>query len=909
MIFDKLFSGRKNRSKWKHQDPNVRIEAVTELQPDDQEQKNLLKELAFNDSANLVRRAALIRLNDFSLWWQASKASQDNRLAQYAMQQVEDALLGKSECQVEPSLKRQFIQECNKSALLEAIARQDSDLASQQMAIEKLNKPKLNQELIGDTGFDESLALQLLAEIDDLAVLEKLAKKLSGERQRVAQSLLSAKVEAAEKPLKLQKQVGLLLAKLKALGDKRDFVEVQQKQADFNTQWQALSVDFDCLDPELAQEYQEKFSHISDGLKRIFADREKQHQVELAQAAAQQARDDVEASISARLDEVKQTVVTALEKGEEVNESALNETLHQLTHKVQHSELEPKSQHRWLAAIEECANDIAASASLLQHKESLSALLSELDAHPLPEVAGVEDDAFFSQWLARWNQEKRGASHWFRELVQRGESAVSQWKARLNVLHQADKAKQSEVRKKLAEIKRLHRMGRYRAVFAVSYKLKELMADYQPNEKLAREVAQAEELVDELHELQAYVATPRKQALLQEVLDKVEQPLESPADQAEYVKQARKTWLSLGHAEPELEKTLNQAFDEACEKAFEICRNYYAEQEALRAENLKHKQALVEELEQIGLPELDDHKTWHQIEKSVQRIQTRWREIGQVDRKAFKPLIEAFNQGVSRLREGLKAYHEQNARAKQALIERAKEALTLDDLDACINQLKDIQQKWKQLGFAGAGQDQALWKSFRSLNDQGFARRDEQKQQHEAAQGALLNDLNVLLEQSDSLALSALRDGLAGVLEKHSDIRAGAQASALIKKLNTLAQQKQQQASLKARQDQLHAFCSDIEACINGEAGKQGIPEHKVSSSDAAEQHKQLLMLEMNLGIQVPDEDLELVKQLKVMMMAKKLQEGQLEGAEELMKRWLSFGLPHSVESPEWQRFKRAVLA
>ncbi len=68
MIFKRWF-----KPKWQHENAAIRQLAIAGLDHSTPQQKEILHELAFNDGAEAVRRTALERLNEFSLWWQASK--------------------------------------------------------------------------------------------------------------------------------------------------------------------------------------------------------------------------------------------------------------------------------------------------------------------------------------------------------------------------------------------------------------------------------------------------------------------------------------------------------------------------------------------------------------------------------------------------------------------------------------------------------------------------------------------------------------------------------------------------------------------------------------------------------------------------------------------------------------------
>ena len=75
MIFGKLF-----KAKWHHKEASVRVLAINEeLSPDDAEQFSILETLVSSDESDLVRSAALIRLNKFASFLQAQKNNSSNK--------------------------------------------------------------------------------------------------------------------------------------------------------------------------------------------------------------------------------------------------------------------------------------------------------------------------------------------------------------------------------------------------------------------------------------------------------------------------------------------------------------------------------------------------------------------------------------------------------------------------------------------------------------------------------------------------------------------------------------------------------------------------------------------------------------------------------------------------------------
>ena len=173
MIFKRFF-----KPKWQHPDAAVRQQAILELNRDDNADKSVLHELAFNDGAEAVRKAALVKLNDFSLWWQASKHDNAERLQQLAEQALISQLL---QNEVEPKLKQQFIAQCNRSSILEQLALTETDATLKFSLLQRLNKQELNFKALLDPVLSATQKLKLLEQIDDEKTLEKLARSVDGE--------------------------------------------------------------------------------------------------------------------------------------------------------------------------------------------------------------------------------------------------------------------------------------------------------------------------------------------------------------------------------------------------------------------------------------------------------------------------------------------------------------------------------------------------------------------------------------------------------------------------------------------------------------------------------------------------------------------------------------------------------
>jgi hypothetical protein len=143
--------------------------------------------------------------------------------------------------------------------------------------------------------------------------------------------------------------------------------------------------------------------------------------------------------------------------------------------------------------------------------------------------------------------------------------------------------------------------------------------------------------------------------------------------------------------------------------------------------NLEAKKALIEKVNALAAEE--DIK---KMNDNLQYYHDAWREVGPVKREISEDLWLQFSE-VSKVVHKKRQDHydkiyEQEARnleAKQALCEQLS-AIQIDSVDtvkawtALTNQLIEIQNEFKTIGFAGKKGNQEVWEKYRSICDQFF---------------------------------------------------------------------------------------------------------------------------------------------------------------------------------------------
>lgn len=898
MIFKRWF-----KPKWQHADAAIRLQAIQTLQATDSEHKNILHELAFNDGAEAVRKAALHQLNDFALWWQASKHDPAERLKQYAEQQLVSQLL---EGKVETTLKQKFVSQCNRSSVLEQLAIKDSDPQLRFSLLQRLEKAELIQQSLLDTAFPDSYKRKLLEQITDEKQLEKLSKLLNAELAAELEQRLASLAEQKLKPVKLRKELTLLLAKLNALRERQQLAEIPQLQQQLATQWQHLSADLACLPQEEAENIQAKYAQLTARLTSWLAPK-------LAELAEERAAAELKAQQNANYQRLQQAIAQVAQQlaaqtpqGEaeySVLEAAINALLAELAGTVLSDEQRANLQ----AALAKLQQQCQKLPQIVATLAALKQLLDEFSVQGLPQspeqlnAAEQQFNAFLHSWRAQTKQlgiaVPEALSAQFAQIKQ-------QWQDAISVLKQQQQKGLKQLRSKCAEFKRLHAAGRYKVLFGL---YKGISEDYQQlalvaQNQLEKEFNEVSALHAELESLQQYIATPRKQALLTEMQQLAAAEVTDAKARAEQVKLARSNWNSLGRAEPSQEEKLNQAFDQACEMAFEPCRQIFAQLDAERALHVQQRQQLLSELSALQEADLEVKA----LEQAYRQLSQRWREAGAVNRRDYQLLQQEYQQLSSAIREKITAGQQLHAAAKMTVIAEAKAALALEDSAQTASILKDLQLRWKTLGFAGRKQDQTLWLEFRALCDTFFAKRNEDyKLQQQAEQQAWHEASEGLLKLAAQLAKADTQAAVNAVQAQLRELTLPDSSTARQQYQQLLQQVEQQQQKLR-QQHERNELQALFTALASGELKAEQWPaayrDALAMNTPALSRPELTVALELISGKHSGQTSAAEKQQVQLALLSLKHNAGQQLTPEQLLQQWLAHGAVAEQEQPLLKR-------
>lgn len=897
MIFKRWF-----KPKWQHKDAAVRQQALQALQPTEGEHKKILHELAFNDGAEAVRKAALHQLNDFALWWQASKHDAAERLKNYAEQQLVEQLI---QGQVDTALKQKFIAQCNRSSVLEQLALKEQDPAVRFALLQRLDRSDLIQQSLLDSAFPDTFKQQLLLTISDEKLLEKLSKQLNAELAAGLLERLAAIEELKQKPVRLRKELTLLLAKLNALRERTSLTDIPALQQSLDVQWQAFAAELGCLPEHEAQQYRDKYQQLSLRLTDWLAPKLAEQAQVVAAAAAKAEQEARYQQLLQAITALEQQLLLLMQQNASEN-ALLLQAIKALQEELAQAALS-NEQHKQLQRVlqqlqQQCEQLPVVAAQLKNLTETLTQLQQQTLPQEVADLAAAE--ATLSEFNRNWRMHLAAlATTLPAPLLQQQRQLQQQWQNAIRALQDQQQKGLRQIRSKFQQFKRLHTAGRYNVLFGL---FKGITEDFQQlpvasQQVLEKELAEIAALHSDIASLQYYIATPRKQALLAEVQALAAVEVTDGKARAEQVKLARANWNSLGKAEPAEDDALNQAFDLACEAAFEPCRQIFARLDAERELHLQQRQQILQELTALTSAELPE-KT---LEHTFRQLTQRWRDAGAVNRRDYQALQEQFQQVSQQLREQITARQAAHAQAKAAVIAEAQAALALTDATQTAQVLKELQQRWKTLGFAGRRQDQAYWLEFRALCDTFFEQRNaEYKEQQQAelqqrqqVQQALAGYAEQITQASDALSLEQVQQGLHQLA-----LPEGSEAKRQYQQVEGQLQQRLQQLQHQQKHADLKAlFQSLAQEDWRLDTVPAAYREAFNQPSPALSRPQLTVALELLSGKESESNAAE-KQQVQLALLTLKHNSGQSLSTEHLLQQWLAHGAVAEQEQPLLKR-------
>ncbi|WP_428384219.1 DUF349 domain-containing protein [Nevskia ramosa] len=268
---------------------------------------------------------------------------------------------------------------------------------------------------------------------------------------------------------------------------------------------------------------------------------------------------------------------------------------------------------------------------------------------------------------------------------------------------------------------------------------------------LASQLQQLDKQLDELKDWKNFSVAPKRVELIEEMELLIDASLDPPA-LAERIKSLQDEWRTLGKGAGENVEADWQRFQEASQKAYQPCSEYFAAQALVREENLRRRDALIARLTAFESGHSWEQPDWQAVIRTLREMKQEWRGCSPVDRGAGKPQQEKFIALTASLQGRLDTEYARNLKQKESLIERARLLIESDDGRKAIDAIKALQQQWRSVGPVPREVDQRLWGEFRQHSDAVFQKREQDFAAYTAGLESNKTQAIVLCEQLEDIA-------------------------------------------------------------------------------------------------------------------------------------------------------------
>jgi hypothetical protein len=898
------------------------MQAIENLSPEKASDKTILHELAFNDDNDDVSLAALEKLNVFALWLKMSQIAKSPRVKRVCEKKVSEAVHGQSDIALTRQEKAAFLTEsANNDQVTQIVQKDPSVLGDDNLAralIEKVDKAAFTQ-FVFLNGASEALRANMVNEQSDIASLQKLAKKVS---EPALLAHIDARIEAIklaeQKPVELRKQLTLSLSKYQALLDKTDVELVIQRQDELESELAGLFSQADILNEDERAALEEKQARIAEQVARYLArirpawEAEQQAQSlantkALAQQQVEHATQQVNWLFGERLCDATLADVAT------VNESVrgLEATIEQLVRQVTQD-----SEASYLQGLNTTVKNLNAKlddfSMQQQYGQKLLVRLQNLES--LAESIAASQDDVATSMLDEFADAKRAYIEAKDALIQLPQTFGSRYAnatKQVNAITKAAKAERAgaikAVKKQLTLIDNLIAQGKFRAAIVKFNKVKDSFVALTDNEKssLNKRFEKTQDDVSRLAGWQDYLAAPRKPALVEEAEQLAATQVDNIKARSDAIKYLRKQWLSLTTMGDDAgeKDSLQNAFDEALERAFEPCRAHYAELDAKRAAALENRQSII-----ANVKALDSDMPTGELAKAYDKLAKQWHAAGQVERSNYEVLKQEWKSASSELVAKINQWQQENQTQKRKLVDDVKALSAAEDVAEAASQAQALQAQWKQVGHAGKREESRLWAEFKSANDTVFERlKAERKSQNHAFNAQVENLLSSLQAVDKNLSDSAFKNEIQPIKEALQSLPSAHRAK-IERKVTELEQQREAQAldamlaSQRERVDALNALLSNASEqddvsleTLKAKVGKRwtSLLEQAGDETSSHVHHDRqwlTVALEVATDMPSPQSDASIRSSVQLQIMTAKLEQGEAPDAAALLSDWILVG-------------------
>jgi len=184
----------------------------------------------------------------------------------------------------------------------------------------------------------------------------------------------------------------------------------------------------------------------------------------------------------------------------------------------------------------------------------------------------------------------------------------------------------------------------------------------------------------------------------------------------------QKVWRTIGFAPKKDNNKIYKRFRDACDTFFNKKREFYSHTKQLLEDNLQLKTDLC-----IQAEALSESTEWKKTTEELIALQKRWKEIGPVPHRSSDKIWKRFRSACDKFFEckmqhfaSMDNSYESNLKKKEELIEKIKNLKLSSKLEENLNQLKELQREWANIGFVPYEVKDEIQNKYRQAVNQKF---------------------------------------------------------------------------------------------------------------------------------------------------------------------------------------------
>jgi len=268
---------------------------------------------------------------------------------------------------------------------------------------------------------------------------------------------------------------------------------------------------------------------------------------------------------------------------------------------------------------------------------------------------------------------------------------------------------------------------------------------------LSTQLKQLDAKLQELKDWKSFSVAPKRADLIERMEALIGATMH-PSALAGQVKELQDQWRTLSKGAGEEVEEDWQRFHEAAQKAYQPCREFFAAQDQIKQENLRQREALFERLAAFESQHDWEQPDWRNVITALRESRQLWRQHSPVDPAEAESLQARFNELTASLQSRVDAEYASNAQEKKMLIERARGLLDSTDSRKATDEVKRLQEKWKDVGPVSRDDDRRLWEEFRQHCDALFQKRQQEFASHNEALEGNKSKASSLCEELEAIA-------------------------------------------------------------------------------------------------------------------------------------------------------------